>query len=435
MARYVQNLADSGTIAAGSACFTAMKYHEAHGVTMGRVASYLSGKHCVVQCEQGVDIFVEPLTSEWLQDNYEDNAMHNACITWAEQAHAPALLVQTNADLDLSRGIDGDELSRNVFEGRLQTNAFEVPITWPGLAGQALESAPKTIIGIALELSMATPKRAAFQQLLNFDPVNFSTLPRLYAAYIAFSASISDAQVPIAGVLEVISALQHSGHSLPWRMEDASAPQPPAPQWVVARFVLPGEGGCGVLRVISQLREANMHCAESAAVYLGRWMFARRDRRQRRYCIPRDSRHVPGFWAQLTAAVPRAREVRRRCPNFELWRGDSWDFLVTALLRMAEAMKIAGLNERKTYPDQPDYGEREPLFILTGGGVIHIFDFLCRLLEAPGGIDAEREAIESGLPPCPPEDQLRTNTQAADMLMEALIGQWLESAFAAPMAV
>lgn len=185
--------------------------------------------------------------------------------------------------------------------------------------------------------------------------------------------------------------------------------------------------------MISQFREANMHCAESAAVYLGRWMFARRDRRQRRSCIHRDSRYVPSFWAQLTAAVPRAREVRRRCPDFELWHGDSWNFLVTALMRMGEAMKIAGLAERKAYPEQPDYGEQEPLFTLTGGGVIHILDFLCRLLEAPGGIDAEREAIESGLPPCPPQDQLRTNIQAADMLTEALIGQWLESAFAAPM--
>eukprot|EP00931_Biecheleriopsis_adriatica_P014688 TRINITY_DN11667_c1_g2_i2.p1 TRINITY_DN11667_c1_g2~~TRINITY_DN11667_c1_g2_i2.p1 ORF type:complete len:255 (-),score=29.12 TRINITY_DN11667_c1_g2_i2:324-1088(-) len=140
MVQYVDHLYASGKVAEGSINFNVMKYHEENTVLMARIAGHVEGKHLIVQCEQGVDMFVEPVTGEWLQDNYEDHAVHNACMEHAERAQVPSLLLQTNADLDLSRGIDSE------------TEAFGLEIAFlPGSEVTAVRR-PQTLIGLAVAI-------------------------------------------------------------------------------------------------------------------------------------------------------------------------------------------------------------------------------------------------------------------------------------------
>mmetsp|Transcript_37577 Transcript_37577/g.120928 ORF Transcript_37577/g.120928 Transcript_37577/m.120928 type:complete len:160 (-) Transcript_37577:1109-1588(-) len=159
-------------------------------------------------------MFVEPVTGEWLQDNYEDFAVNNACMAFAERSGVPSFLVQTNSDLDLSRGVDGDDVSETVFAGQLQSGAFSIKVEW-AQSDCLPEAPPGTLIALAIKLGACPDKRQGFQQLLNFKVEEFASLPNLYAAYIAFSGLQTNALVPVAGALEVIVALVGQGHSLP----------------------------------------------------------------------------------------------------------------------------------------------------------------------------------------------------------------------------
>jgi len=422
---YVERLLADGTVAEGSISFTTMKYHEEVSVTMGRVMGHFYKTHCVVQCEQGVDMFVEPVTGEWLQDNYEDFAVNNACMAFAERSGVPSFLVQTNSDLDLSRGVDGDDVSENVFAGQLQSGAFSIKVEWAQSDGLP-EAPPGTLIALAIKLGACPDKRQGFQQLLNFKVEEFASLPNLYAAYIAFSGLQTNALVPVAGALEVIVALVGQGHSLPWQ------PATPVtnPQWLVARLLEPSEAENGFVKVLSQFRAAELDTAPNFAEFLGRWMAARASHRIRRNVVEEGSRFTPGFCQQLELAKEVADGVAQECPDFILWPSDSRELFVGALTRIGEAVREEPVFGWKKVNDaapsmQKDFGELSPLWRFTSAGYLHILDFTCRMLESSAGVQAEFDEIASGLPRRPDVVKFRPDMKrAAELLQQMLVAEW-----------
>ena len=68
LARYYEHLASTGKIDKDMVRFVIMKYHEDHNLWVERVRNHIAGVDCIVQCEQGVDMFVEPITGEWLRN-------------------------------------------------------------------------------------------------------------------------------------------------------------------------------------------------------------------------------------------------------------------------------------------------------------------------------------------------------------------------------
>lgn len=420
MASYLTRLVACDKIPADLVDFQVMKYHEEVGLHLDRVKGHLDGKHCVVQCEQGVDMFVEPITSEWLQDNYEDFAVHNACLAHAEHANIPALLIQTNADLDLPRGIDGDDVSANVFGGGLQmSGAFSIGVTWSKLVS-GKPPAAADLISIALVMNVAEDKKTCFEEMLNFDVSNFESLSGFYAAYIAYSAYTTNSMIPVAGILEVMYCLIQQGHTLPFTLHR----EPPAPQWCAARFLKPAEVDGRCLRVVSQFRGAEMDSAPSFAVFFSRWMVSRSSKRLRRNLV--SGRCNKAFWLQLEAAKRVAEEVRRECPDFNLWPDSKSEFFQCALERMAKTVKAEDVEYRieqdTAKKGQEDFGELSPLWKFTRVNFKMFLDFTCRLLESPVGIAEEYVKISSGLDPLevrPPE------ILYSRLFKEALIAEWL----------
>jgi len=415
MTAFLERLKATGSVPSACASFTVMKYHEEHSKFMERMTGCLQGAHVVIQCEQGVDFFVEPVTGEWLQDNYEDWAVAEACVAYAESTGALSLLVQTNSDLDLYRGIDADDLNANVFAGQLQTEAFSTSL---GNWGQG----PLTGIGLAVMLGNAPSKKAACRALLNFDPANFASLSDLYPSFMAFSASQSDAPISVAGVLELMAALTRMDHNLPWK---GAAGTLPVPQWMVARLLLPNEVPQGHLRVIAQFRYAGLHTASTYAEFYGRLMCARRGRRRHANSYSQSSRYLAGTWGQLNLGKQVAEAVRAKVPDFDLWKhGD--DFLVRALCRGPER-NIAGVRDaltRKARAVQgPDFTEVSPCWVWNGGNIIHILDFACRLLESPDA-PAELEEMKTRLPPCAEPWAGQLGQCSARFLEEALVEEW-----------
>ena len=425
MESYVGHLRDSGAIAPGAVEFSILKFHEDHNKLLARLAGHLKGKHIVLQCEQGVDLFVEPVTCEWLQDNYEDNVVHAVCMEHAERAGIPSLLLQTNTDLDLSRGVDGEDLMAHIFRGKMQTGAFLQNIEFKGesLAGQP---PPKTVIGLAVAIGEAPNKQEAFRRYLNIDPADHVTLPSFYAAYIAYSAKQTNAALPVAGVLEVIVTLVgREGHDMPW----SSSGEVPQPQWVLARFLVPYEVEGARLRILTQFRAARMDSARSMAEYLSRWMAARNCRRLRRHNVSAGSRFTSNFWRQLVIARDVADTVKAHCPSFSLW--DGGDVLLTrALTNLGDAVKSNKSTRARwariellARQRQPDF-ELCPVWMFVQGGHKTILDFTCRLLESPRGVEEEFSAIASGLPERPATGMVDSNPALAELLREHLILAW-----------
>jgi len=432
-------LAD-GTVAPGSISFHVMKYHEEVNVNMSRVWTALDDADCVIECEQGVDMFVEPM-SEWLQDNYEDFAVHNVCLAWAEKYGKPALLVETNADLDLKRGIDAEELAREVYQGKLQRNAFTMKVTWgdcytPRCSrdrdGQStIEKALERYIDIPIALGLKPGKKAGFMKFFGFDANEYAKLPSLYAAYVAYAATVSDATIPVAGLLEVMYALQRMPeHKFPFSMDAI----PPPPQWILGRFLQPAEVPNGQVRVVSQFRAAGLDTAPGFAEFLGRWMFARNCRRQRTVKVEATevARIIEPFWMQLKAARQVADDVKKECPDFHLWPDGGASFFIGALNQVESLMKtsekLAKERERSqsnAKKMQDGYTELSPLYFWLKVNCIHIVDFTCRMLESGKGIEMEYEEIAASLPKCPEfKGRWTMQHEAADALRAAFISEW-----------
>mmetsp|Transcript_120083 Transcript_120083/g.231599 ORF Transcript_120083/g.231599 Transcript_120083/m.231599 type:complete len:522 (-) Transcript_120083:191-1756(-) len=414
MASFLKHLVDREQIAADAVDFQVMKYHEEVGVLVERLKKVMDGKHCIVQCEQGVDMFVEPITGEWLQDNFEDFTVHNAVLAYAERASVPAFLLQTNADLDLARGIDGDDVSTHVFGGRLQMRGvFCIDIEWK-------DAPAKDLIGLALIMNRAPDKASSFLEILNFNVLDFDTLSGFYARYIAYAASLTNAQLPVAGVVEVMNSLIQTGHELPFRITK----EMPKPQWCAAQFLQPADVENGSLRVVSQFRKAAMDSAPTFAVLFSRWMFARSCRRVRGVLV--SGRCNKAFWQELEEAKVVAEEVKSKCLDFNLWPDDKAEFLQRALERMAEAVKISFKHwqvvQEAGKKGQHDYGELSPLWKFCSTYYKMFLDFVCRLLESPLGIEEEYAKISSGLEPL---EVSQSVSEYAKLFQEAIVAEWL----------
>ena len=117
--RYLEQIEGTGMIERGSVDVHSMKFHREHNQICANLRKHLEGKHFVVQCEQGADFFVGPLSGQWLQDNYEDNFVHLVCMHATQAAGTPVYLLQTQTELDLERGVPKKELDDNVFGGGL----------------------------------------------------------------------------------------------------------------------------------------------------------------------------------------------------------------------------------------------------------------------------------------------------------------------------
>jgi len=432
MDSYLKLLKKKGVILEDSIDFQVLKYHEEVGVTVSRVKKAIEGKHCVVQCEQGVDMFIEPLTSEWLQDNYEDFCVHTACLTFAEEACIPVFLIQTNADLDEPRGIDGKDVSEAVFDGKLQYGgAMAVGIRWKE-SSEVKDKLPN-ILQLSLKLNNDKFKDVQFKELLNYDVEEFESLPSLYAAYIAYSAKEQPATlIPVAGILEVITALLENQHEMPFELTC----QPPKPQWVTARLLQPHETDFGYVRVASQWRAAGCDSAQTFAGLWSKWMFARCGRRERNLIV--SGRCAPDFALQLECAKHLADEVLEQCPGFELWSENSSEFLQQVLERMA--LHVESEDEhyqmcaKLAKAGQPDFKQMSPLWKFGRALCIHILDFTCRLLEAKAGVNAEYEQIKSRLQlTIEQADKHRTRDTSKEpiylykqLFQKALIKQWKE---------
>ena len=68
--------------------FAVLKWQQEYHLSMKALSDFLERAQVVVQGEQGVDIVVEPVTSEWLQQNYEDHCCHYACTAYCARAGA-----------------------------------------------------------------------------------------------------------------------------------------------------------------------------------------------------------------------------------------------------------------------------------------------------------------------------------------------------------
>ena len=428
MADFTDFLMESGKMRKGSMTFNVLKYGEEPERLMARVNEQLAGKHLIIQCEQGVDMFIEPVTSEWLQDNFEDWFMHCACMKYAETEGIQSLLIQTNADLDLGRGIDQHDLEAFLFgDDQLQTSAFNQQISFKS----AEASEPSTLLDLAVKLGGARDKKHAFIEYLGFNPANHSSLSSFYAGYMAFSASQTDAAIPVAGILEVISCLlKTSAGTLPWSLA-SEADSPPQPMWMLARFLTPNEDKTGCLRVLTQCRAAGIDQAKTYAEFLVNWMKAREARRRRRHCVPSESRFKSKFWSQLQLAKLTANSVRTTRPDFILWDGEG-TMLTEALQHLAQKTKehtdkkVARADAGGAHGFQPDYGSLSPLAWWVMAHVVHILDFTCRMLESPRGVDGEYEYIKDGLPTCEgtPEP---IQEVLAELLLAALVEAWTGS--------
>jgi len=420
MAAYVRTLCNDGAIPEGMFEFNVMKFGEDPHVLVSRINACLSGKHLVVQCEQGVDIFVEPVSGEWLQDNFEDWMLHSACMAHAEKHHIPSWLIQTNSDLDLCRGVDQQNVNAVVFGGSLQTNAFGHRIEF--FKKLPLERrTPQTLIELACSISDARDKKDAFKQFLGLDSADYMKIPNYYAGYMMFSASQTNAPIPIAGLVEVaVIALSNHSDTLPWRISADSGCPAPAPQWLTARFLQPSEVAGGQVRILQEFRAAKMDTSPSYGEFLARWMLARCGKRVRRNIIPAHCRHGASWWGQVETAKEVANGVRSECPEFKLW-GDAGDYsvLLDALVRTGEGMNF----DRSLAPScQPDFTELSPLCTWVAANKIHILEFTCRMLESSQGVEAEYNEIVQAFPARGANPI--TSDSMGRLLMDSLILAW-----------
>eukprot|EP00931_Biecheleriopsis_adriatica_P048227 TRINITY_DN27869_c0_g1_i1.p1 TRINITY_DN27869_c0_g1~~TRINITY_DN27869_c0_g1_i1.p1 ORF type:complete len:607 (-),score=118.58 TRINITY_DN27869_c0_g1_i1:133-1911(-) len=433
--QYLAHIEQKGMIAKGAVQVHSMKFHREHDQISDNLRMHLQNKAAVVQCEQGVDLFVGPLSSQWLQDNYEDHVVHHICMDSTQRARVPVFLVQTNSGLDLCRGIVSSDIQNNIFHGRLQGEAFVQNISF---RESVPEECPASLMDLAKLLGSHGDKCWAFKTYLGVDPAgNFALgqVSNFYAGFIVFGAA-SNVQLPVAGVLEVITSLQLQGHTMPWHFQQEG--QPPAPpQWLLGRLLQPVEAPNGQLRVLTEFREANLHSAKSVAQYLSCWMHGRKGRREHGTGKDTQGRFARNFRAQLLLAKHVAKGVKVSCPDFDLWlEGPKLlqEALVcfnrTAAASKALAKKMTARN-KVAKAREPDF-EYVPAAFFCAAANIMVLDFTCRLLESTQGVDAEFEDIWKFLPTRPSDmddasDMKSTGaeTQAlVEVFKQGLINAW-----------
>ena len=402
--QYLHHIEETGVIEKGAVHVHSMKFHSEHPSVCATLRNHLEHKDVVVQCEQGVDFFVEPLSNQFLQDNYEDNFVHHMCMTSAQEAGIPVFLLQTNTDLDLSRGIQTDDINGNIFDGDLQTNAFGAKISFQDAS--QVEQFPESVIDLAVRIGDSSNKRQAFKDYLHFDPSGARgqhIRETLYADFIIFCAAKSNARLPFAGVMEVIASLQRQEHKMPWKSQRAELVTPP-PQWMLGRLLQPTEVIGGRLRVLAEFREAGLHEAKSLVDYLCLWMRGRRGRRGHGAGADTAGRFAINFRAQLLLARQVLLDFQECCPDIDILANDCAvlrDGLAAAnvALPLSKASS-AHCAENDRIAKRRELGfEYVPIALFMQAQHLMILDFTCCLLESNQGVDAEFKAIWESLPP------------------------------------
>ena len=103
-----------------------------------------------------------PLSNQCLQGNYEDHVVHHICMGSAQRACVRVWLLQTNADLDLSRGIIRSYVNTNFFCGRLQSDACGQQIGFGEESvdeiHRKVQKVPDTLIDLATAIGSAKNK-------------------------------------------------------------------------------------------------------------------------------------------------------------------------------------------------------------------------------------------------------------------------------------
>ena len=80
----------------------------------------------VIQCEQGVDLFVDVSSNKVLQDNYEDNIIHFQIMEYCKKTFTNCSCIQTNTELDIGRGIDtSSDPLLSLFNCDMRINEFD----------------------------------------------------------------------------------------------------------------------------------------------------------------------------------------------------------------------------------------------------------------------------------------------------------------------
>ncbi len=72
-------------------CVHSMRFQHEHNLICAKLHKHLI-KHFALQCEQGADFFVGPLTGQWLQANYEDNFVPLVCMQATQATGTPVYL-------------------------------------------------------------------------------------------------------------------------------------------------------------------------------------------------------------------------------------------------------------------------------------------------------------------------------------------------------
>lgn len=353
MQEYLNALEQQGHIAPGCITFTVFHYQRPYSVLTAELAHRLQGANLVVQAEQGVDIFVppgrfgkSPLIVPFLQDNFEDWFMLHECTKYCATNNVPMWMLETNPPLDIGAGIDGDELNRNIFDGRLQIEKFEHSVLVGTKEGR--------LIDICLSLRDATVEvKTALLRDAGIRDFDAQTVPLtgFYAGLVMFTCLKFDTAAPIAGFLELLLKLIKTEKPLP------------SPQWLLARHIMPGE--IGLVRVLTDLDVALQRLPTNAshADWLFSIMLFRRHTPQ--VVFPEQppgadtlvaDRTVYRMCSSLFWALNTAEQVLAQCPDFDLWQHEG--LLLTALTKLQ--FDICGL-----YCCLP----------------LQAMDFTCRLLE------------------------------------------------------
>ena len=86
--RYSTNIESAGLIEKNAVRLHSLKFHREHYLLCKRLRKQLRRKDLIMQCEQGADLFVGPLSNKLLQDNDEDHLVHHICMGSAQRARA-----------------------------------------------------------------------------------------------------------------------------------------------------------------------------------------------------------------------------------------------------------------------------------------------------------------------------------------------------------
>lgn len=410
-----------------------------HGALRNKLRQQMEGKHMIIECEQGLDVFV-PLWADKMQDNYEDWIVHAEALLYAaESPGVEVMLLQSNPELDLARGINGEEVNANIFGGKLQIDAFTQKLSWktdvpaslldrdPRAGGVPRQ--PETVIQLAILCGALNNPKLGLEECFGIsidknDPysmqkasgaVNPATdtkdlfVGNLYVGSTLHLVVNNICPIPVVGMLECMANMSWLGASNAVVDANGSVPKP---SWLLGYSWRPGHWQPSQPRIVDEWRVAfhDLELTASRTDWFWALMKYRNGRRQPMGGVFQvHPRCQGGFECQLALAETIARRVRDRCPNFNLWARPQ--LLRNALSKMSDHTNKSIFHNMR----------------------IMIVDFVCVLLEHPSVDDGMRhvkqvvlphlEFSEKPLATFKPAEQQKVEAEWA-FLAEELLGGW-----------